>query len=605
MGTNQRSHARLRFFTREETIVTDSETDNAILGVTTQKKLGDNTHSFVITLSPRIAKSQIIGLNTSYISGIIKPYDLVEISFKTGDEDYKVEMIGFVSSASISLEVDTQSGVPSRVFTVQGFGMARFLFNCKLFFNPYALYSNEEAFNGIGGGVYFFTEKAKHILNSKNVSEFIKNFLGLAFTNSFDGVNNSPFFSMIFGPRGLVTRKPGTTVKETQGLKIHNIVDMQGGITTQFTENKIMNPYFLTELSAGPVRSIWDIIFTYADPPFHECFIDLRKPQEYFYPTEDYGRVLSPTEGHGPLEHSESSSGEFIEQSLGRETKFVNNVLEVEKTHSLGAEPAFPPLVLYVRTTPFSPDTWNKLSYHVFNTSDIINSQLSTSEENIHNYYNLMCAHDSPFMGNMQLAALAASTMDSVLHRGRCPIYDTESILKYGIRPFPADTTKFVTFIYPNINGTHLEAKPNSIDVIKPLATLCRQLLRWHAYGEDFEAGTIVLKGRVGIGPTGASIGSRLIECTPEGSRTGKEFYIEGVTQNWTIGAPLVTQLTVTRGHFPYNYVDETDPQKIQDGRFKRVDNLCSQLRLSQNNFGNENLFFPVEPIDSNTSLRQ
>ena len=123
-------------------------------------------------------------------------------------------------------------------------------------------------------------------------------------------------------------------------------------------------------------------------------------------------------------------------------------------------------------------------------------------------------------------------------------------------------------------------AFPNDMKVIKATSTMTRQLFRWYAYGEEFETGTISCKGRVGIGPKGASIGSRLVECFPDGSPTGKEYYIEGVAQDWVAGAPLKTNITVTRGHFP-------------NARFEKIKALEAKLGVQQN--GNGNLFYPME----------
>jgi hypothetical protein len=574
MGTNLRSYARLRFFTREETIVLDSEVNNDILSITTQKSIGNSSDGFSISLSPRIIKSQNSALGTYFLSDLIKPYDLVEISFKTGEEGYKVEMIGVVARASGSLNV-TEKGTPVRSLDIMGYGIIRILQSCKLFFNPYGLYTEEEKFNGIGGAPYFNSEKGKALLESKNVSEFIKALVAATFTDSFNGINNSPFFGVVFGYRGLEKRTGDTTVNNTQGLKLNNILDMQGGITTLFTENKINNPGFLTNIEAGTPKSIWELLMTYTDPPFHECFIDLRRKGTYYYPDNDGS--LGPANKPKPVEYFDP--------------------VRAEASSLVGNDIGFPPLVLYVRTLPFSPDTWDNLNYHVFSTSDVISQETSTSEENIFNYYITMCSLDSTVLGNPQMVAIAAESNDNTLRRSRVPIYDTESILKYGLRAFPMQLTKFVSFIYSSPEGVHRAGNPTSIDVTKPCCTLTRQLLRWFAYGEEFETGTISLKGRVGGGPSGISLGSRLVEALPSGALTGKEFYIEGVTQHWKLGLPLRTSAIVTRGHFPNDYIDKVTGDR-KEGRFSRVNKLCDTLRISQKIEGNDKLFSKIEPVD-------
>jgi len=552
VGTNIRSNAKLRFFTKNETIVLDSDTVNGdILSVTTQKDLASSAHQFTIVLSPRIIKAKDSASNSVYIPDLIKPYDLVEISFKTDSAGYKVEMIGFVSRAAIQLTVLEEGGKPQRTLEISGFGLAKALQNAKIFFNPTLNINN---FAGMGGQLYYGTQQVDNLLTSVNVKDFVKNFVSQAFTNTFDNANSgSPYYSFTFGGRKGYSRPYNAPSSETQGIKITDLVDFQNGMSTMFENNKINNPFILLDMGAGEEVSVWDVIKSYSDPPFHECFIDLRR------------------------------SG-----------------TDAEKAHSIQSGLSESPLVFYLRTTPFSPDSWHSLKSHFFFTSDVMSQNTATSEENIYNYFHVICSNDSTIIGAPQLAAAAYGTQDYELGRCRVPILDTESILKYGFRQFPIQTTKYVDFISQTIPGIFNTTNPNDQAVIMAVCTLARQLLRWYAFGEDFETGTIVLKGRVGIGSDGATIGSKLIERNPDGSTTGKEFYIEGVTQQWQVGRPLTTSLSVSRGHFPAAHFDYSGSRVL--GRFEKVSNLCKDLHLSQNSFCNSELFHKVEPEDYGAS---
>lgn len=50
--SNLRSNARLKIFTREDTLILDSSYNNTLLSVTTQKELSNSTGFFSINLSP-------------------------------------------------------------------------------------------------------------------------------------------------------------------------------------------------------------------------------------------------------------------------------------------------------------------------------------------------------------------------------------------------------------------------------------------------------------------------------------------------------------------------------------------------------------------------
>ena len=111
------------------------------------------------------------------------------------------------------------------------------------------------------------------------------------------------------------------------------------------------------------------------------------------------------------------------------------------------------PLVFYLRTTPFSPNSWNNLNSHHLLTTDIMVQNTATSEENIYNYYIVICTNDAVIAGTPQLAATAFTSYDPILGRPKVPIYDTESTLKYGLRQFPIQQTKYVDFISEDVGG--------------------------------------------------------------------------------------------------------------------------------------------------------
>ncbi|VVB53203.1 Uncharacterised protein [uncultured archaeon] len=541
---NLRTHAQIRVITKDGNLVYDSVNAD-ILQVTTQKDLANSSGFFTIVLSPRIAKSQTNTIGTSYIPDIVKPFDLVQISFKTTG-DYKTEMIGFVSRAFIDFKVDTSTGKPNRTLTIEGFDLTKAIQNYKLFFNPYV--TGDDFSAAFGGLVFYGTEKGEKIFNSKNPAEFIKAFLEQAFLNTFNAADpkkESPYYGFSFGrqsssqasgSKGLPSDEP-VAYDKTIGIKLNDLIDFNSGISTAFKGNKMINPYILAGLGAGVEISIWDIAKSYSDPPFHECFVDLRRP------TKD---------------------------------KSADNV---EKEHIIPpqAGDGNQPYVFYMRTSPFSQDAWRNLNKHYFSPADLIAQNTATSEDNIYNYYQVICEMENVLMGSIQVAALSAVTDSAKLGRPRVPIFDVESMKNFGLKRFPVDKTKYVDFITDSNNV----AQTAALDVIKAQATLARELFRWFSFGEDFETGTISLKGRVGVGEDGITIGSKLVELNGAGERTGKEFYIESVQQNWQFGNSLTTTISVTRGHFPENYTDAlTNQTKL--GRFNKVAQREVELGLDQ-----------------------
>lgn len=556
---NLRTHARISILTKDSKLTFDT-LNRDVIQVKTSKDISNSSGVFAIILSARVAKSQVTALGTSYIPDLIKPYDLVQIEFKT-DGGYKTEMIGYVARASLSLKVEQNSGAPERALIIEGFDLTKAIQNYKIFFNPYV--TDNDWSEVFGGLVMYGAEKGKEIFRSKNAADFIKAFLKQAFLNTYrthDPKRRSPYYGFIFGKNtdsastGLEGTSPATQLTsisydKTVGVKLNDLIDFEGGISTDFKGNTMIDPYILLGLGAGVEISLWDVVKSYSDPPFHECFIDLRRPN--------------------------------FEYSVGGVTKSMT-VEDAESTHRIPPETGKfeSPYVYYMRTTPFGKNSWNKLNRHEFYTSDVISQDTSTSEDNIFNYYQVICERENVLVGSVQLAALSAITHDAALGRPLIPIFDVPSIKNYGFKRFPGDKTKYVEFI-SNMPDKKEALDANSYFILKAQATLARELFRWYSFGEDFEDGTLVLKGRVGVGVDGVTIGSKLVECRPNGRPTGKEFYIEGVSQNWSFGKGLVTSLSVTRGHYPEDYEDAVTGKKL-DGRNTKVAKREKELGLDQ-----------------------
>lgn len=531
------------------------ESNNDILAVTTHKEISNPNGTFSIILSPRIAKNIATHTGSLSVSDIITPYSLVQIEFKTSG-DYKVEMIGLVSRAAVTMQVDA-SGTPNRVIKIDGFDMGIVLKNFILYFSPFLIGDSLQAY---GGQIVFGTDN--NVFNQNNPAQFIQNFINWAVGKPYPQGPTQVFYPLTL----------------PNGLKLTNYMDFNTGMSTAFTKNLILDPFILTNIGAAHETSVFDIAKSYADVPFHEVFMDLRRPN---------------TDANGVVTRE--------------------SVLEAEKTHRIDPltnnvnQPTssnLQPYVFNMRTAPFSQGIhgaagntlgWDGITYHDFLTTDVTQQDIATSEENVFNYFDLICERQSFALGDQQLAYIAdfgKKNKDTV----RFPIQFQDSVNTYGIKRFPITKTKYVEFVSAvnTPKGPKKQFTTNFFPLVQVM-TLTRQLFRWFSFGELFETGTITLKGRVGVGVDGVTMGSKLREFYPNGTPTGKEFYIESVMQEFVSGKSLQTTVAVTRGCHHKTWTDtEGNSHK---GRFDLVKEAEKQLHLDQKN--NSKYFLPIDFEDS------
>ncbi len=509
---NIRSNVRLKFFCKDSKSVLElSDTSGMVLSVVTHKELSNTAGMFSIVLSPRVGKSLISEKGQFELADLIKPFDLVQIEFKT-DGDYKHEMLGVVSRPASSLTIRS-NGVPTRATRIDGFDLRRVFMDMKLYFNPYIV---DREGKGFPGAAYWNAALDAFKGNKGSTpAEFIKTLIQLALKDDVRG--RGIFYPLGFGP--------------LEALKVDKLVDTQHGISTEFNDYKLFDPFFLIGIGPTQEVSIWDLLKQYSDPPFHECFIDYRRDI-----TNEKDSDISGVLG-------------------GSNTNIFGDVLPPDQVVNKQ------PCVFYMRTTPFSKAAWtncpNKKTgflKHSFLMSDVIQQDTAPSVDNVFNYFQVLCERENVLIGDIQVTALVGAS------DFRIPIIDVPSIQQFGLRIFPNTTTKYVEFVAKDRDALDKMTPKEKKDGTRPINTnildkqihLTLKLFEWFSFGELFESGTITLKGRVGIEEGGATIGSKLVELNPQGTPTGKEYYIEGVMQKWEFGKPMETSLAVTRGHFPY-----------------------------------------------------
>jgi hypothetical protein len=549
-------------------IVDDS--NECILSVSTSKDISNPNGVFEITLSPRIL-THLASYNLRTIGDIISPYDVVKIDFKVDDSGYHTEMIGLVARASVSLDVDA-NGAPKRVIRISGFDMGIVLKNFKIYFNPFISNADLTAF---AGEIYFGRDGRFFVGNSPK--DFVQNFVRLALDGTNSRSNKGKAMSLkgngqVFYPLTL----PG-------GRKISDYMDFDNGISTAFDKHTIIDPFFLCQIKENTEVSVYDIVKFYSDVPYHEVFMDLRRPEN----PNDPESVKAAEDTH--------------------------SIDPPSLTTKTGAQP----YVFNMRTVPFSrgndKSRWGGLNFHQFYQTDVLHMDVAASEQNIYNYFDVVCERQSFALGDMQMAWVSDS---SRTNKGdiRFPIQDQNSADRFGIKRFPYHTTKYVDFIsHQNTvrRGGSKEKvvgknKDDSFFQMTQIRSLCRQLFRWFSHGELFETGIMTVKGRVGVGPKGMTMGSKLVEMLPNGTPSGKEFYVESVMQDYALGQSLKTTMAVTRGHYPedhYGYTDLLGSKPEQNasrkkiaGRFTLVREREKELHLDQAN--NSGFFNPIDPED-------
>lgn len=559
-----------------------------ILSVSTSKSLSNSSGVFTIDLSPRIIKSQNINLGTTYLPNIIKPFTLVQIDFKTDDSGYHTEMIGFVTRASIKTAIQ-EDGSPSRVFHIEGCDLTRALQSYMMYFNPYIYQAGQFNFNGL---TYSQSNEGRKIFGPRNPQEFVLEFLNIALNGvSGTGAGQAqPYFGFYFNPVFRGFKNPAQQFVQS-GIRLDSLIDFKSAISTEFVNMRMTDPFIILEMASESSKSLWDIMKSYSDPPFHEAFIDLRRPIS--------SNIPGPS-GAPNLYEPAIQSAERSHNLANIKSTNLNSVNSTSQSNPQTLDTSSQqPYMYYMRTSPFSSKNWYNLNVHYFSTADILFSDISSSEENIFNYYEVKCERENVMPDKYQLLALTNN--DSFINYNfpgtsipRVPIFDYQSILTYGLRKFPSAVTKYVDFISGNTSGT---SSIDNLDTAKiAQCTLIRELFRWFSFGEDFESGTITLKGRSGIGAWGMTIGSRLVELHPgRGSvtPTGKEYYIEGVSQVFELGKPLMTTINVTRGHYPSDYTDKLTGTRVI-GRFNKIRQLEKFMKLDKTSDPNQKLFFDI-----------
>lgn len=175
---------------------------------------------------------------------------------------------------------------------------------------------------------------------------------------------------------------------------------------------------------------------------------------------------------------------------------------------------------LFMRPTPFNSSEWSKLKSHDLQDIDVILDETGRSDVETYTIYSVG-------------AQTLFSTNDPYKTFGQRPLWYEPFKDKYGIRRLHVETKYMSTAETPNET------------VVEVMASLMEDLYNWNIKNASFYNGRIVVKGDPKY-----KIGERLRYLSEEDGSL-REFYIQGVMQEFRPFERWSTSLEVVRGCYP------------------------------------------------------
>ncbi|WP_025694599.1 LysM peptidoglycan-binding domain-containing protein [Paenibacillus durus] len=243
--------------------------------------------------------------------------------------------------------------------------------------------------------------------------------------------------------------------------------------------------------------SLWNLMERTSIKPFSELFVDTR------HPDEAWNKGGKPRVINEPIEQSSDESKAKYPKGEGY---YPSPRFSFGKDNSV--------VGVFMRNTPFDQAAWDKLLTHEIGAEDVIDEDLSYSDEE---HYNL-------FWAGTTINALGID-----LKRVSPPLVNEKAVLRYGLSPLEVE-----------VEGLALsQDDPNAMtQLTEMVAGLSGKLKAW------FENNNFYVNGSMTVRGNGAyKIGQRL-----KTKGIIKEFYIESVTQTFSVYEGWTTTLQLTRG---------------------------------------------------------
>lgn len=257
--------------------------------------------------------------------------------------------------------------------------------------------------------------------------------------------------------------------------------------------------------------SLWNLMERMAPKPFFELFIDVRKPSEA-YNDSGKNRVVVRS-----LEQVSNKAKSLLSEKEG---KYPYPAMTFGEDGSK--------VVLSLRTAPFSTADRKKLVTHRIKAIDVLSQDLERSDEE---HYNLFWA------GTM------INPLGIDLKRIFPPMMNEKDVKRYGLSPLEKE-----------IEGMTIsrDDKDKNTVVLESISNKYTAMLKaWFEKNHEYLSGTLTLRGKGSI-----KVGQRLIL-----EDRNLEFYIEGVSQTFTVYRGWTTNVEVTRG-MPVNAKIDPESQE-------------------------------------------
>ena len=304
------------------------------------------------------------------------------------------------------------------------------------------------------------------------------------------------------------------------GTNAHESAD--GGTTTDSTLMQMA-----TMNSAQAIRTVWD---TYVGNVIRYSFYNGKTLKDYV----EYDETEHPFEILADFKSYTQYTG-----SLWNFIKELNNAPFNETFWEIRDGKA----VLTHRPTPFNPEEWNGLNRRIIRDDDIVTD--ATGRSDLETY--------TVFIVNQRVLGEDISKFYN-------PIWYKPYYEKYGISQLEVTTTYAVTpsaandsaadtgAISPDDGTLDTAAETTSESATSAseaeqngMRFFLENIFNWNIKNNKFANGQIVVKGRASY-----KIGERVVL-----EYNGLEFYVEGVSHNFTVYGGWMTTLSVTRGILP------------------------------------------------------
>ncbi len=439
---------------------------NQVLSIATQKTLDAPAGTFSMTLAG----------DTWFRSQLIKSNDLVviQMGYQTikGEETSTV-MVGLVDRVRRTRDVD--GGMATSV-TGRDFGKILIKSNLK-FYPQIGVADNKD--DG-----FFLTTQGWVTLNPLLTGD--------------NALKGSPAVILDFLMRFILpklNKVEWTVWDEKKTNPVAKKVNITNVLRYNFAKVDLFLPLLITlDQYEG---SLWNLMERTSPQPFTELFVDVRNPDEAW------------NKGSKPRVVNET-----IEQaSDAAKAKFP-------KDKGYYPYPRFPfgkdnaVVSLFIRNTPFDKDSWDKLLVHEVAATDVIEEDLSYSDDE---HYNL-------FWAGTTINPIGLDLKKVIL-----PLINKVNVTRYGLSPLEIEVEGLSIDPSDQTSATLLEGMSG---------VFTKKLKSWFENNHLFLNGSMTVRGKGDY-----RIGQRL-----QASGIMKEFYIEAVSQTFNLYEGWTTTLQLTRG---------------------------------------------------------